>query len=128
VSDLSEHFQESHAVVLDIIASPGAKARRIFIRILYVGKIDVNDSIEEPEGFHVLVAAGVIDKGKAQSSRYGEEQGLHHGRHLVGGGNEIDIMGSLLLEAKHSFGKLLNTHGAPHPKLTDGEVLTKHAL
>lgn len=127
VADLTMHLEDGGAVHFGVIARGGAFFGRVRGGEFHVGHVDVDHSVEEPEGFEVVVAAGVVDNGERQSAATGFDDGLGNRRGKVRGGNEIDIDATEALEVEHDLDELIDGEVAAATTVADIGVLAEDA-
>jgi hypothetical protein len=94
---------------------------------LDVGHVDVHHAIEQFDRARAVVCAGVVHQRQAQAPFHGDRQGFEHLRDHMLGGDDVDVVALLRLEAEHQAGKVGGSDLASHGRLADVAVLAEHA-
>src|SRR3990172_9603516 len=124
--DLAVHLPDDTTRCLGIVWCLHVKPAHLPVPELEVRHVDIHDAVEQTQGVHRVVGAGVVDNGKTQSQFNCNGQRLQDLRHDVLRGNEVDVVASLILEEEHHSGEVCGGNNSPLSELADVEVQAIH--
>lgn len=125
IANLSMHFLQCDTRSVGVIGGFATAGGRFGTPELEVGHIDVDDSIEQIEGFFGFISAGVVYKRQVEAVFRGMMKSGKYLRDHMGRGHEINIMTSLFLQGEHHVCKLSVGNGNPVVVMAYIEVLAK---
>jgi hypothetical protein len=105
----------------------GKCKRDVIAAVFCVRHIDINNAIEQPEGFDSIVSATVIDNRDMKTLVCCNPDRSHHLRDDMRRRYDIDVMATLLLEADHHARHMFTGYLAAPAALTDVMVLAVFA-
>ena len=94
--------------------------------VLDVRQVDIDISLQRPERFHTLVAAGVVHHRDSQPWLC-DVQCAYYLRNERRGTYKVDVIRAALLELKEYFSEPLYSYVLPESARADIVVLTEHA-
>ena len=127
VADLAVHLDDGGAVDLGVIRGGGELFGGAGVGVFHVGQIDVDEAVEEPQGFEVVVAAGVVNDGEHQPKAAGLDDGFGHRRGEMRGRHEVDVDAADPLEVEHDLDELIDGEVAAAAAVADVGILAKDA-
>ena len=125
---LEDHLPHRPAAYLKIIRRGGIFGRELRRNILYVRQPYVHNAVQLLNRLQRLVAAGVVHDGNGKSPGLGLLQGFQHPGQPLGGSDQIDVVGALLLQFQKDLGQALGVDGLAQALLADFIVLAVAAL
>lgn len=99
---LPEHLPQGlgrHGKIIRRSRIPGGKRAVV---IFQVGQVDLHPALQQPQHFHPLVPAGIIQYRDRQAFA-AQVQRFQYPRQILRGGNQIDIVRPLRLQCKKNF-------------------------
>ena len=100
-SDLAEHFGNRLACDAGILLHLRVGISQIFVCILQIGKIYVDNPLEEPENMHGVVCVGIVYQRQPQAAIRGECEGPDDLGDKMGRRHKPDGMDPSILQFKH---------------------------
>ncbi len=122
---LPEHLPQGlgrHGKIIRRSRIPGGKRAVV---IFQVGQVDLHPALQQPQHFHPLVPAGIIQYRDRQAFA-AQVQCFQDPRQVLCGGNQIDIVRPLRLQCKKNFRQPFGGDLFPLAPVTDDAVLTKN--
>ena len=123
---LADHFLQGLGGVLEIIRRVGISKRQSGRDVFEIGQPDVHQALQSLNGFHPLIGAGVIDDRECQALVFGVPQGPDHLGKEMFCRDQIDIVGTLLLQRHKDFRQPSGRQLRPGHGLGDGIVLAEY--
>ena len=120
---LTDHLLDGSPGDLGIVRRPRPALGIPGIGIFIVRQIDVNGSLQRPEGLHPVIAPAVPNHGDGQ--RLGE--GLRHHVSIVGGIDQINVMGPGVNQRPKDLPQPFHRDLPAKVPLADGLILAKDA-
>ena len=96
--------------------------------VLQIGQPDVDRAAPRLHALHRLVAAGVADDGQTQPLGPGNVQRRDDPGPPLAGGDEVDVVGALLLQIEENFGQMLYRDLFAQSLGADGVILAETTL
>src|SRR3990170_4780157 len=124
--DLAVHLPDDTTRCLGIVWRLHVKPAHLPVPELEVRHVDVHDVVEQTQGVHRVVGAGVVDDRETQSQFNCNGQRLQDLRHDVLRGNEVDVVAPLVLEEEHHARKVGRGNYYALSQLADVEVQAIH--
>ncbi len=125
---LQGHFANSFRSSGEVIWSTGVTLGELGRMIFHIGKVDVDDIVENLDDGYVFVAIRVINQGERESFLAGDSQRPEEGKDDMGRGYEVDIQGAFVLEIEHHRSELVIRNLMTLVEPTELVVLTEEAL
>ena len=122
---LPEHLPQGlgrHGKIIRRSRIPGGKRAVV---IFQVGQVDLHPALQQPQHFHPLVPAGIIQYRDRQAFA-AQVQCFQDPRQILRGGNQIDIVRPLRLQCKENFRQPFGGDLFPLAPVTDDAILTKN--
>ena len=120
---LAEHLQDGRLGRLRVVRRAGILLRVLRRDILQIGQIDLDFPLQAPQGVHPVIAAGVPYHRHRQ--RLGQQPGHRVG--VVGGIDQVDVVGPLVDELEADGPQPLQGDGPAKVLVADGVVLAEDA-
>src|SRR5699024_11313621 len=86
-----------------------------------------SSDLQHPQRLHLLVAAAVVDDWNVQLRAHPVQDRQDGGKEL-GGGDEVDVSGTFVLQLKKDFSQPVRGEDLSHLPLADGIVLAVAAF
>lgn len=121
---LPEHLPQGlgrHGKIIRRSRIPGGKRAVV---IFQVGQVDLHPALQQPQYFHPLVPAGIIQYRDRQAFA-AQVQCFQDPRQVLCGGNQVDIVRPLRLQCKENFRQPFGGDLFPLAPVADDAVLTK---
>ena len=100
VAYLAMHLFQGRRDHLRVVGRLGVLGRNVPPRVFEVRHIDVEDSVEEPQGFDRVVAARVVDQGHGQALFNGQGEGLQDLGGKMRRADKVEVMAADLLQMR----------------------------
>src|SRR5579883_2628207 len=109
ISHLAVHFSQSYSRRMYIVFHAGIIIAHLFIGILHIRKININDAVEQLKDFKRIITVRIIDQRDLQAHFTGNYQSAYDLWCEMRWGYEADrVAAMLLLQFEHDLGKPLN--------------------
>ena len=127
ITHLAVHLPDRSEAGLHVISHMGIFVGQYGVTVFHVGHVDIDNAVEQGQGFGAVVAAGVVDQRDAQALAGGDVYGTYNLRYDVAGGDEVDIVATLGLQLEHHPGDFFRFYFMAQALLTDLPVLAINA-
>jgi len=124
---LTVHLLEYFLQDLGVIRGIRKSFRRFFSPVLCIWHIDIDDPVQEFDYSEGFVPRAIVDQGKVQAKLDGLGKGSHDLWNVVGGSDEIDVVGAQFLEPHHIVRHLGEGGLLASPPVADVIILAEDA-
>ncbi|MBT9148928.1 MAG: hypothetical protein DDT28_00346 [Dehalococcoidia bacterium] len=104
IADLTVHLPDRLLAVDKVIRSIGVFPGILGIAVFYIGHIDINYALQQPDGAHAFVAAAVVNYGNLQATFDSDPNALHQLGNKMRGGYQVYVMAAHVLQLDHAAG------------------------
>src|SRR5919198_4403269 len=128
VANLAMHFFEDGSYHFRVVRrSVQVALARQRIEEFDIGKVDIDDAVEQPDGFKGLIPPTVVYQRQPKTLLDRQRQSGDQLRSDMRRGDEIDVVTTLALQIEHDGSELAGAHRPPFATMVDLPALAELA-